>query len=314
MTQASELLERAARYFHDLQERLVAALEERDGRRFGSDPWQRPGGGGGRSRVLSDGAVFEKAGVNVAEVAGELEATLARGLPGEGAGFRAAGLSLVLHPRSPRVPTVHANLRCLSRGETLWFGGGTDLTPYYVVEEDAAAFHRSLRAICERHHPALYPRLKTWCDRYFFLPHRNEPRGIGGIFFDYLGAGGESTAGEPAPEAGGAWPAGLEEAFAFVRDLGDHILDAYLGIVARRRDEPWGARERDWQLVRRGRYVEFNLLWDRGTAFGLRSGGRTESILMSLPPEARWPYAAEPEPGSPEAESLAAIRARRAWG
>jgi coproporphyrinogen III oxidase len=305
--------ERAADYFRALQERIVARLEGLDGSCFVEDVWDRPGGGGGRTRVLSEGGIFERAGVNFSDVSGAIEPTLARSLPGTGTSFRATGLSLVLHPRSPRVPTVHANLRCLSRGGALWFGGGTDLTPYYVIAEDAVSFHRTLRSICDRHDSGLYPRFKAWCDRYFYLPHRGEPRGIGGVFFDYLGAGAEATAGEPTAPAASAWEQDLERIFGFVRDLGDHLLDAYADIVARRRAEPWGERERDWQLLRRGRYVEFNLVYDRGTTFGLRTGGRTESILMSLPPEVRWRYALDPAPGSPEAASLAAIKARRDW-
>jgi len=309
----AELVTRAATYFQALQDRIVAGLQALDGQPFREDIWQRPGGGGGRTRVLSDGNLFERAGVNFSDVSGQMDAALAPSLPGEGTAFRATGLSLVLHPRSPRVPTVHANLRCLSRGGAVWFGGGTDLTPYYVVDEDAVLFHRSLREICDRHHPSLYARLKAWCDRYFFLPHRGEPRGVGGIFFDYFGAGAEATAGEPLPPQQIAWEGDAERVFEFVRDLGDHVLDAYVGIVERRRDEPWGERERDWQLLRRGRYVEFNLVLDRGTSFGLRTGGRTESILMSLPPEARWRYAFEPQPGSPEATSLLAILSCRDW-
>jgi len=310
---SADLPARAAAGFRLLQEDIVGRLQSLDGAGFAEDLWERPGGGGGRTRVLSDGNLFEKAGVNFSDVAGDLDETLARGLPGAGTAFRACGISLVLHPRSPRVPTVHANLRCLRRGPAVWFGGGTDLTPYYVVEEDAVLFHRSLRAVCDRHHPALYGKLKAWCDRYFFLPHRNEPRGVGGIFFDYLGAGGEAAASGPGAETLGDFEHDPERVFRFVHDLGEHLLDAYLTIVARRRDEPWGERERDWQLVRRGRYVEFNLLYDRGTSFGLRTGGRTESILMSLPPEAHWRYAAVPEPGSPEALSVAAIQACLNW-
>jgi coproporphyrinogen III oxidase len=308
-----DLQTRAAAYFRGAQERLVAGLEGLDGGRFNEDVWDRPGGGGGRARVLSEGDLFEKAGVNFSEVSGEIDVVLGRGLPGEGKTFWASGVSLVLHPRSPRVPTLHANLRCLSRGGTVWFGGGTDLTPYYVVDADVVLFHRSLRAVCDRHHDALYGRLKAWCDRYFFLPHRNEPRGVGGIFFDYFGAGAETTAGEPAPPTATDWENDPERVFTFVRDVGEHVLDAYATIVTRRRDEPWGERERDWQLLRRGRYVEFNLVYDRGTTFGLRTGGRTESILMSLPPAACWRYVAEPELGSPEAASLAAILAARDW-
>jgi coproporphyrinogen III oxidase len=318
--------EAAATYFRRLQDQIVAALERVDGHAFREDEWQRPGGGGGRSRVLADGALFEKAGVNFSDVHGELRPEMAGALPGDGLRFRATGVSLVLHPRSPRVPTVHANVRHIERGGASWFGGGTDLTPYYVVAEDAAHFHRTLRDACAPFSPRLYPRFKRWCDDYFFLPHRGEPRGVGGIFFDYLGAGAESTARharDPASASASA-SASAEEPldpvesdgdrlFAFVQALGGAIMPAYLPIVARRRDEPWGERERRWQLVRRGRYVEFNLLYDRGTLFGLKTDGRIESILMSLPPEVRWEYAAVPDAGSPEADSLAAICSRADW-
>jgi coproporphyrinogen III oxidase len=308
-----DLLDRAVAFLRDLQDRIVAELQGLDGHPFGEDTWDRPGGGGGRSRVLADGALFEKAGVNFSDVFGELRPDMARSLPGDGASFRATGVSLVLHPRSPRVPTVHANLRFIQRGGAAWFGGGTDLTPYYVVPEDATEFHQVLKGICDRHHRSLYPRFKRWCDRYFYLPHRNEPRGIGGIFFDYLGAGAEVTAGEPAPPSATEWEKDSERVFQFVRDLGLGLMNSYSAIVSRRRTETWGDRERDWQLVRRGRYAEFNLIYDRGTLFGLRTDGRTESILMSLPPEVRWRYGAVPEVGSPEATSLEAIRAQRDW-
>jgi coproporphyrinogen III oxidase len=309
----SDLGERAAAFFQELQDRIAAQLQAVDGRGFLEDLWQRPGGGGGRSRVLMEGHLFEKAGVSFSDVSGGLRPELAKTLPGDGALFRATGLSLVVHPRSPRVPTVHANLRFIGRGSAAWFGGGSDLTPYYVVDEDATLFHQTLRQICGRHDASLYSRFKRWCDRYFFLPHRNEPRGVGGIFFDYLGAGGESTAGEPDAAPATAWESDAERVFAFVQDLGEHLMDAYLTIVARRRAEAWGSRERDWQKVRRGRYVEFNLVYDRGTLFGLRTDGRPESILMSLPPEAAWRYGSAPEPGSPEEASLAAICAQRDW-
>ncbi|MES1204378.1 MAG: oxygen-dependent coproporphyrinogen oxidase [Pseudomonadota bacterium] len=307
------LEDRVSAFFRDLQDRIVAGLEGLDGGRFQEDVWERPGGGGGRSRVLADGALFEKAGVNFSEVFGELRPDMARGLPGDGAQFRATGVSLVLHPRSPHVPTVHANVRFIQRGSRAWFGGGTDLTPYYVVGEDATEFHRALKGLCDRHHRSLYPRFKRWCDRYFYLPHRQEPRGIGGIFFDYLGAGAEVTAGEPSPPAATEWEADAERVFAFVRDLGLGMMGAYDAIVSRRRGETWGDRERNWQLVRRGRYAEFNLIYDRGTLFGLRTDGRVESILMSLPPEVRWRYGVVPEPGSAEALSLEAICAQRDW-
>jgi len=312
-TATTDLDVRASAFFRELQDHIVAGLESLDGAQFREDSWDRPGGGGGRTRVLAGGALFEKAGVNFSEVFGTLRPEMAGALPGEGPEFRATGVSLVLHPRSPRIPTVHANVRFIRRGGAAWFGGGTDLTPYYVVAEDAVAFHRGLQDVCDRHHRSLYPRFKRWCDRYFFLPHRNEPRGVGGVFFDYLGAGAEATAGEAAPPAPTDWETDIERVFTFVRELGRGMMDAYAAIVSRRRSEVWGERERDWQLIRRGRYAEFNLIYDRGTIFGLRTDGRTESILMSLPPEVRWRYAAAPEPGSPEALSLDAICAQRDW-
>lgn len=275
---------RAADYFRSLQDRICVALEALDGTRFREDPWQREGGGGGWTRVLADGGIFEKAGVNFSDVHGELSEEFAGQIPGEGRDFTATGISLVLHPRNPYVPTVHGNWRFLTKGAKQWFGGGADLTPYYAFREDVVHFHRVWREVCQRHpSPVNYPRFKTWCDEYFFLKHRDEPRGIGGIFFDYL-------------------EGDLDRLFAFVRDCGDHFLDAYLPIARRRKDVPYGTRERAFQEHRRGRYVEFNLIYDRGTLFGLKTGGRTESILMSLPPVARWQYDWHPEPGSPEAE------------
>lgn len=272
-------------YFRDLQDRICAALEALDGAgRFREDPWQRAGGGGGRTRVLAGGNVFEKAGVNFSDVAGQLSEEFARQVPGEGHDFTATGLSLVLHPRSPLVPTVHANFRFLTKGTKQWFGGGSDLTPYYPYREDVIHFHRVWKEVCERHAPVVdYRRLKQWCDEYFFLPHRAEARGVGGIFFDYL-------------------EGDLELLFAFVQDCGNAFLDAYLPIVRRRKDEPFTDRQRAFQEFRRGRYVEFNLLYDRGTLFGLKTGGRTESILMSLPPVVHWEYDFRIEPGSREAE------------
>jgi len=284
---------RAREHLQDLQDRITAALERADGSRFREDLWERPGGGGGRTRVLT-GALLEKAGVNFSEVHGEIGAELQAVLPGEGTGFYATGVSLVLHPRSPMVPAVHANFRFVSRGERAWFGGGSDLTPYYLFEEDARHFHAAWKRVCDRHDPSHYPRFKRWCDEYFYLPHRGETRGVGGIFFDYL-------------------EGDLERTFAFWRDAGDAFLEAWLPIAERRRHEEWGPREREHQLLRRGRYVEFNLLYDRGTAFGLRTGGRTESILMSLPPEVRWVYNVQPEPGSPEAALEEVLRRPRDW-
>jgi coproporphyrinogen III oxidase len=303
----------AADFFQSLQERIVADLTTIDGGAFQKDVWDRPNGGGGITRVLTEGALFEKAGVNVSDVFGPLRPELAKLLPGDGHTFRATGLSLVLHPRNPYVPTVHANVRYIQRGEVGWFGGGTDLTPYYVEPEDARLFHQSLKTIGDRHDLSLYPRFKHWCDRYFFLPHRNEPRGVGGIFFDYLGAGSEITAGEPQALVATEWEHDPGRVYAFVHDFGDHLLDAYYAIVKRRRDQGWGEREREWQMQRRGRYAEFNLVYDRGTLFGLRTEGRTESILMSLPPVVRWQYGAIPRAGSLEAQSLAHICATRDW-
>jgi coproporphyrinogen III oxidase len=312
VTDGAPLADRAAAYFRALQDRITDALAALDGTPFREDSWRRPGGGGGRTRVLAEGTVFEKAGVNVSDVEGELRPDMAAALPGRGGRFRATGISLVLHPRSPHVPTVHANFRRIEREGAGWFGGGADLTPYYLRDEDAVHFHRTLKTACDVHDASLFPRFKAWCDRYFFIAHRGEPRGVGGVFFDYLGAGAERTAGEPAAGET-ALEADAERVFAFVRGVGDAFLPAYLPVVERRRHEPWTPEQRLWQLIRRGRYVEFNLIYDRGTVFGLKTDGRVESILMSLPTEARWEYGHEPTPGSPEARTLAAIRAPRDW-
>ena len=291
----SDLFETAAKFFKELQTDICRALADLDGGGdFGIDAWQRPGGGGGIARVLEGGALFEKAGVNWSNVDGELPAEVADGMPGTGRAFRASGVSLVLHPRSPMVPTTHANFRCLQKGEALWFGGGADLTPYYLFREDAVHFHQTLAAACDRHRPVGdYDRFKTWCDEYFFLPHRNETRGVGGVFFDYLG--GKDT--HP-----------IADVFAFVQDIGRSFVDAYAPIARRRQTATYGETERHWQLRRRGRYVEFNLIFDRGTLFGLKTNGRIESILMSLPPLVRWDYDVSPQPGSPEAELVAHLR------
>jgi coproporphyrinogen III oxidase len=290
-------------YLLGLQDRICAAVEAEDGgARFAEDAWERPGGGGGRSRVLADGGVFEQAGVGFSHVFGP-------GLPPSataqrpdlaGRSFEAVGVSLVFHPHNPYVPTTHMNVRLFlaekeGHDPVWWFGGGFDLTPYYGFEEDAVHFHRTARAACEPFGPEVYPRYKKWCDEYFFLRHRGEPRGIGGLFFDDLHE----------------W--GFERCFGFLRGVGDHLLPAYLPILRRRRDTPWGERERDFQLYRRGRYVEFNLVWDRGTLFGLQSGGRTESILMSLPPLVRWRYGWHPEPGTPEARLYEEFLRPRDW-
>jgi len=290
----SDLFDRATNFFHDLQSEICTALAGADGaREFGADAWQRPGGGGGVARVLEHGAVFEKAGVNWSNVDGDLPAELSEHMPGSGNTFRAAGVSLVLHPSSPMVPTTHANFRCIEKGDTIWFGGGADLTPYYFFRDDAVHFHQTLADACDHHKPVGdYDRFKAWCDEYFWLPHRNETRGVGGIFFDYLG-----TKGEP-----------VEEVFAMVQELGRAFVKAYLPIVEKRKPLPFGETERLWQLRRRGRYVEFNLIHDRGTLFGLKTNGRIESILMSLPPLVRWDYDVSPQPGSPEAELIGQLR------
>ena len=296
------IFDRAADLFSALQREICEGLEELDGAaRFTADEWHRPGGGGGLSRVLTGGRLFEKAGVNWSRVEGELPAEFAAQIPGSGTAFSATGVSLVLHPGSPMVPTVHANFRFLAKGERAWFGGGSDLTPYYLFREDAVHFHRVWQGACAEH-PGVadYRRFKSWCDEYFLIAHRGERRGVGGIFFDYLdGAGADG---------------GIDAVFAFARDAGRAFLPAYRPIAARRAGESYGERERQWQLLRRGRYVEFNLVYDRGTVFGLKTAGRTESILMSLPPLVRWEYeASEPAAGSRESELVEVLRNPVDW-
>lgn len=304
MSDQMRLKHRARDFFAGLQDEICSALERLDGAaRFREDLWVRDDGGGGRTRVMEDGALFEKAGVNFSEVYGKFDESFAARIPvGEGAKFFATGISLVLHPLSPMIPTVHANFRYLERGLGGWFGGGTDLTPYYPHVEDVIHFHRTLKEACDRFDPWYYPRFKKWCDEYFFIRHRNEPRGVGGIFFDYLTGKHED---EPL-EAGDDRPAvdrGIEFVFEFVQAVARAFLPAYLPIAERRRNESFTDREREFQLIRRGRYVEFNLVYDRGTHFGLETRGRTESILMSLPPLVRWRYDYRPEPGTREAEA-----------
>ena len=279
-------------YLRGLQQEIVAALEAVDGKAtFRHDTWERPGGGGGESRILADGAVFEQAGVGFSHVFGDkLPPSATKARPElAGRGFEAMGVSLVLHPNNPYVPTTHANYRFFlaansSDDPVWWFGGGFDLTPYYPFREDVVGWHQHAFDACSTFGDDLYPRYKQWCDEYFFLKHRNETRGVGGLFFDDLNE------------------LGFDRSFEFTRTLGDRFLDAYLPIVNARKNIPFGEQQREFQLYRRGRYVEFNLLYDRGTLFGLQSGGRTESILMSLPPRVRWEYDWHPEPGSPEAE------------
>lgn len=274
----------------------LEAVEARQGgeTRFRSDTWERDGGGGGTSRVLSDGRFLEKGGVNVSVVHGALSEAFAARLPGGGTDFFATGVSLVLHPQSPHVPTVHANFRYIEHGEKRWFGGGADLTPYYFHPEDKAHFHGVWESVCRKHDKvADHAAFQERCDRYFYLAHRKEARGIGGIFFDYL----------HVDEAGS-----FDELLTFIHDCGHRFLEAYLPIAERHLDEPVSDAQKEWQQIRRGRYVEFNLLYDRGTTFGLKTGGRVESILMSLPPTTRWAYAHEPDPGTPEAALLAELR------
>ncbi len=288
--------------FLELQNRIVAELERIDGHSFRSDRWERSEGGGGESRIIEDGGEFERGGVNFSRVRGERLPPSASASRPEFAGraFEAMGVSLVLHPRNPYIPTVHLNLRLLvatrAQSEPIWwFGGGMDLTPYYGFEEDARHFHLTCREALDPFGPDHYPRFKRWCDEYFFLKHRGEPRGIGGIFFDDLNE------------------KGFDFCFDLARSVGEHFLPAYLPILERRRSLPYGERERDFQAYRRGRYVEFNLVYDRGTLFGLQSGGRAESILMSLPPLVKWRYDWKPAPSSEEERLYREFLRPRDW-
>ena len=281
-------------YLSALQERIVAALEVVDRKGFTRDSWQRPGGGGGTTCIVEDGQVFERAGVNLSHVHGHnLPPSASAARPQlAGRAYEAMGVSLVLHPRNPYCPTVHMNVRFFAAGDTWWFGGGMDLTPYYGFEEDARHFHATCKAALDGFGKDYYPRFKRWCDEYFHLRHRGERRGIGGIFFDDLAE---------------------DSSFRLVQSVGDHFLAAYLPILERRKSLPFGERERKFQAYRRGRYVEFNLVYDRGTLFGLQSGGRSESILMSLPPQAAWRYDWKPEPGSPEEKLYTDFLKPRDW-
>lgn len=305
--------QRVGDFMRQLQDEICQGLEQLDGLgRFQQDEWQRPEGGGGRSRVMRQGAILEQGGVNFSEVWGDqLPPSILQQRPeAAGHGFYATGTSLVLHPRNPYQPTVHLNYRYFEAGPVWWFGGGIDLTPYYPFVEDVVHFHQVLKQACDRHHPAYYPSFKLWCDEYFYLKHRQETRGVGGIFFDYQDGQGELYRG-PDPqgpaalfsqEVGELEPRSWEELFAFVQTCGMAFLPAYTPIIERRRGMEYGDRERDFQLYRRGRYVEFNLVYDRGTIFGLQTNGRTESILMSLPPLVRWEYCYQPQPNTPEAQ------------
>jgi coproporphyrinogen III oxidase len=310
---ASDAKARVSQFMKQLQEQITQKLEALDGvGKFQEDIWKRPEGGGGRSRILSEGRIFEKAGVGFSEVWGDRlpPSILTQRPEASGHNFYVTGTSLVLHPRNPYVPTVHLNYRYFEAGPVWWFGGGADLTPYYPFAEDAIHFHKTLKEACDKNHPEYYPTFKRWCDEYFYLKHREETRGIGGLFFDYQDGRGALYRGPHTESAAAIYnnqigiPAqrSWEEIFAFVNDCGNAFLPAYVPIVERRSGTEYGERERNFQLYRRGRYVEFNLVYDRGTIFGLQTNGRTESILMSLPPLVRWEYGYKPEPSSPEAE------------
>ena len=303
MNEFDASIEEVSEYLRSLQQRIVHALEVADGKEtFRSDDWERDAGGGGHSRILADGDVFEQAGVGFSRIFGTGMPPSATKLRPElaGHGFQAMGISLVLHPKNPYVPTTHANFRffCAETegGEAIWwFGGGFDLTPYYPFHEDVLHWHQTARDACSEFGDDVYNKYKKWCDEYFFLKHRNETRGVGGLFFDDLND----------------WE--FERCFDFIRAIGDQFLPAYLPIVDARKDHPYGERQREFQLYRRGRYVEFNLIYDRGTLFGLQSGGRAESILMSLPPRVRWEYDWHPEPGSPEEKLYQQYLVPRDW-
>jgi coproporphyrinogen III oxidase len=302
-TIGKEQAEQVRTYLLNLQDNICAALENVDGSmQFREDNWSRDEGGGGRSRVVEGGAVFEKAGINFSHVFGKQlppSATAARPELA-GRGFQAMGVSLVIHPHNPYVPTSHANVRFFiaekeNEDPVWWFGGGFDLTPYYGFEDDAVHWHQQAQDACTPFGNEVYPRYKKWCDEYFYLKHRDEARGIGGLFFDDLNAGG------------------FEHCFSFMQSVGDHYLPAYIPIVERRKAMQYGEDEKDFQRYRRGRYVEFNLVYDRGTLFGLQSGGRTEAILMSLPPEVSWRYDWHPQAGTPEAALYETFLKPRDW-
>jgi len=298
-----ETLSKVKHYLMHLQDRICAVLSQEDGEKsFHEDLWQHTSGGGGRTRILRDGKVFEQAGVNFSHVYGDSLPPAATATRPELAGcrFQAAGVSLVVHPNNPYVPTSHANVRIFiaekeGADPIWWFGGGYDLTPYYGFDEDCRHWHKTAKAACDPFGEDVYPRFKKWCDTYFYLKHRKEQRGIGGLFFDDVNE----------------WD--FDTCFAFLQSVSDSFIEAYLPIVQRRKDKPYGEREREFQLYRRGRYVEYNLVYDRGTLFGLQSGGRTESILMSLPPRVEWRYDYRPKPGTEEARLYEHYLVPRDW-
>ncbi|WP_196891581.1 oxygen-dependent coproporphyrinogen oxidase [Aureivirga marina] len=297
--------EKFLEYIHNLQDQICEKIESLDGvATFQQDLWDRPEGGGGRTRVIENGNVFEKGGVNISYVHGELPEVLRKNFGVAQAKFFACGLSLVIHPKNPMVPTVHANWRYFEMYDEngnvkdCWFGGGQDLTPYYVFEEDAKHFHEVCKTACDKHHKDFYPKYKKACDDYFWNTHRNEARGIGGLFFDYLKETEEFS---------------LQDRFDFVTEIGNSFLECYAPIVEKRKNFEYTKEQRDWQEIRRGRYVEFNLVHDRGTLFGLKTNGRIESILMSLPPKVQWRYDYHPETGSKEAELEEILKNPKSW-
>jgi len=292
-------------YILNLQDQITSTLEQLDGKAsFQEDNWKRPEGGGGRTRVIENGNIFEKGGVNTSQVHGELPEAMQKYFGVEDANFFACGLSLVLHPKSPMVPTVHANWRYFEmydkEGNIVdqWFGGGQDLTPYYLFDEDATHFHQTCKTACDAHDADFYPKYKARCDEYFYNTHRNEGRGIGGLFFDYCKATTERS---------------MQDWYNFVTTVGDSFLEAYVPIVERRKDTAFAKEQKDWQEVRRGRYVEFNLVHDKGTLFGLKTNGRIESILMSLPPVVQWKYDHHPAPGSEEERLIKVLQQPKEW-
>ena len=295
-------------FFKTLQDNICQAIESEDGKGiFQEDIWEHHSGGGGRTRLIQNGNVIEKGGVNFSRVEGEVHPRL-RGqmklAEGDDFRFTATGVSIVMHPQNPNVPIIHMNVRYfeLSNG-TCWFGGGIDLTPHYVDFEDAKFFHQTLKSTCDKHHSEFYPQFKNWADDYFYIPHREETRGIGGVFFDYLKPD-EASKGQGLSKA---------ELFDFVKQIGESFAPIYTQLMAKHKDEPFTEEQKKWQYLRRGRYVEFNLVWDRGTKFGLETNGRTESILMSLPPQANWEYNMIPVAGSPEAATLALLKKGIDW-
>ena len=293
------------KYIHELQDTITSKLEAVDGvAKFQEDIWKRPEGGGGRTRVIENGNVFEKGGVNISGVHGKLPDSMQKYFGVEDADFFACGLSLVLHPKNPMVPTVHANWRYFEmydkEGNIVdqWFGGGQDLTPYYLFDEDAKHFHQSCKTACDKHNPEFYPKYKARCDDYFWNSHRNEARGLGGLFFDYCKASDDMS---------------MQNWFDFVTEVGDSFLEAYVPIAEKRINLPYTPEQRNWQEIRRGRYVEFNLVHDKGTLFGLKTNGRIESILMSLPPHVQWVYDHHPEAGSEEEKIVEVLKHPKEW-